>query len=314
VARNGGGLRWAKRVELSPPAIPRIVGGFCFVCSFLPRFLPGKRKVRFRRFPFAFSPLGFTQRGKQTKSRLFALFTALLHATMSIAEANLELPPGFAGIVKIFPLPNLVLFPAVIQPLHIFEPRYRRMMADAINADQLIAITTMIPGWEKRPSRRPEVFPSMCIGRIVTHTLLPDGRFNLLLCGIRRAKIIREIPAELPYRMADVEVAAADPIRPDDESDMRVRRTVTKLFSKLVTADRQIDREAISGLMDNNLPIGLLLDLVTFACGAGVLEQQSVLEAVDINERGRRVVRLLQKRIAGLENPSRTFPPSFSLN
>lgn len=233
---------------------------------------------------------------------------------MSTAEANLELPSNFAGIVKIFPLPNLVLFPAVIQPLHIFEPRYRRMMSDAINADQLIAIATLRPGWEKRPSLRPEVFPSMCIGRIVTHTRLPDGRFNLLLCGIRRARIIREIPAELPYRMADVDVVDSDPILPDDELDLRIRSTVTGLYGELVKADVKLDREAFSGLMENTLPLGLLLDLVTFSCGAGVLEQQRVLESVDIRERGRRVIQLLKSRLAGLENPARVFPPLFSVN
>ncbi len=102
---------------------------------------------------------------------------------MSIAEANLDLPANFAGIVKVFPLPNLVLFPGVIQPLHIFEPRYRALMRDALDSDQLIGMATLKPGWESSDARRPAIYPTLCVGKIVTHAELPDGRFNLLLCG-----------------------------------------------------------------------------------------------------------------------------------
>ncbi len=235
---------------------------------------------------------------------------------MSTAEANLELPANFAGIVKIFPLPNLVLFPGVIQPLHIFEPRYRKMMQDAIESDQLIAVATLRPGWEAR-SRvvKPEIFPTLCIGKIVTHARLPDGRFNLLLCGARRANVIREIPAELPYRIADVNLVNADVFsNEDDDLAIRMREKVLEQFQIVATTDCKLDCEAYSGLANSHLPLGLLLDLVAFSCGASVGQQQKILEAGDLFARGNQLLRVLRKRIIELETASTSFPPSFSIN
>jgi uncharacterized protein len=235
---------------------------------------------------------------------------------MSTAEANLELPANFAGIVKIFPLPNLVLFPGVIQPLHIFEPRYRRMIQDAIDSDQLIAVATLKPGWEsKSRSAKPEIFSTLCIGKIVTHARLPDGRFNLLLCGARRARVIREIPAELPYRMADVNLVRADAFSNDeDDLAIRMREKVLEQFQIVATADCKLDRDAFSGLSNSHLPLGLLLDLVAFSCGASVAQQQKILDADDLFARGNQVLRVLRKRIAELTSESASFPPSFSVN
>ena len=174
---------------------------------------------------------------------------------MSIAEANLELPANFAGIVKIFPLPNLVLFPGVIQALHIFEPRYRTLMRDAIEGDQLIAMATLNAGWQSEECKRPSIYPTVCVGKIVTHAELPDGRFNLLLCGARRARIIREIPAELPYRMADVRLMEPDPNRLHDELVESMRDDVLQLFQDLIEADSKLDREAFSGLACGQMPV-----------------------------------------------------------
>ena len=71
----------------------------------------------------------------------------------------------FAGTARLFPLPNLVLFPHVMQPLHIFEPRYREMTADALATDRLIALALLQPGWEADYDGKPAVYPVACLGR-----------------------------------------------------------------------------------------------------------------------------------------------------
>jgi ATP-dependent Lon protease len=235
---------------------------------------------------------------------------------MSIAEANLDLPANFAGIVKVFPLPNLVLFPGVIQPLHIFEPRYRSLMRDALESDQLIAAATLKPGWEMEGGSvsRPEIYPTVCVGKIVTHAQLPDGRFNLLLCGARRARVIREIPAELPYRMADVNLVGPDRLADDGELSGQLRETILEMFRKVVSVDSKIDREAFSGLSGNHMPPGLLMDLIAFSCGASVAQQQKILETEDVFARGNLVIRMLRRRLRELKSGAPDFPPSFSLN
>jgi Lon protease-like protein len=230
---------------------------------------------------------------------------------MSIAEANLDLPPNFTGVVKLFPLPNLVLFPGVIQPLHIFEPRYRTMMEDAINSDQLIAIAKLKSN-STNPNE-PEIHPTVCVGKIVTHAELPDGRFNLLLLGAKRAKVIREIATDRPYRMADVQLEklSADPMDCDNE---RVRAQANRLFRRLVANDPSLDDEAIGQLLNDYLPLGMLLDLLTFSSGATLKAQQEVLETFDVDARAKKVIEILQSRLASVDQTELQFPPSFSYN
>src|SRR5207253_4170439 len=91
---------------------------------------------------------------------------------------------NFAGVARLFPLPNLVLFPHVVQPLHVFEPRYREMTTDALAGDRLIATALLHPDWEAVYEGHPPIHPVACLGRIVADQRLDDGRFLLLLRGL----------------------------------------------------------------------------------------------------------------------------------
>src|SRR5437588_755419 len=83
---------------------------------------------------------------------------------------------NLGGTARLFPLPNLVLFPYVIQPLHVFEPRYRRLLADALAGDRLMAMALLKPGWEEDYQQRPAIHPVVCLGKIFKEERLPDGR------------------------------------------------------------------------------------------------------------------------------------------
>src|SRR5215467_11468730 len=115
---------------------------------------------------------------------------------------------NFGGTARLFPLPNLVLFPHVMQPLHMFEPRYRRMTRDALAGDRLIALVLLRPGWEADYKGRPPVHAVACLGRILAEERLNDGRYNLLLRGLGRIRIEEELPRETPYRVARAELLA----------------------------------------------------------------------------------------------------------
>ena len=106
----------------------------------------------------------------------------------------------FTGAVRLFPLPDLVMFPHVVQPLHIFEPRYRDMLNDALDGDGLIAMSILAPGWETDYDGRPALLPHVCVGKVVTHQRLDDGRYNLMLLGMRRGRIVAELPATRSFR------------------------------------------------------------------------------------------------------------------
>src|SRR5206468_7180852 len=107
----------------------------------------------------------------------------------------------------LFPLPNVVLFPRLVLPLHIFEERYKAMTADVIapGGERQIAMALLKPGWQKSYYERPAIEPVVCVGQILSHEKLADGKYNFLLQGQTRAKISREITGlGVPYRVAEL--------------------------------------------------------------------------------------------------------------
>src|SRR3954470_5194925 len=94
--------------------------------------------------------------------------------------------------VPLFPLPNVVLFPRAVIPLHVFEERYKAMTADALRGDRRIAMALLCPGWEKSYHARPAIERVVCVGRILSAERLPDGKYNFLLQGEARAVIVAE--------------------------------------------------------------------------------------------------------------------------
>src|SRR5687768_15054852 len=98
------------------------------------------------------------------------------------------LPPT----IPIFPLPNVVLFPNVFLPLHIFEARYREMVADALSGDRIIGMVLLRPGYESNYEGRPPVYPVGCAGVITHSEPLPDGGYNIVLRGLEKFRITGE--------------------------------------------------------------------------------------------------------------------------
>lgn len=114
-------------------------------------------------------------------------------------------------VVPLFPLPGIVLFPRMIVPLHVFEPRYRAMVANAVLGDHTIALALLRPGWEPLyHTLRAPICRTIGVGRILQHEQTDDGNYNLLLCGIGRAVVVEELTAleqitHRAYRQARIE-------------------------------------------------------------------------------------------------------------
>src|SRR3990172_12262137 len=113
---------------------------------------------------------------------------------------------AFSGVARLFPLPNLVMYPHVMQPLHIFEERYREMLEDTLATDKLIAMAVLKPGWETDYESRPPVAECACLGKVVAHHRLEDGHYNVLLLGVERVRIVREMDPLRSFRQAKVEI------------------------------------------------------------------------------------------------------------
>jgi ATP-dependent Lon protease len=228
-----------------------------------------------------------------------------------------ELPPDsgedFSGTVRIFPLPNAVLFPHVLLPLHIFEPRYVEMVEDALQEDSLIALAQLKPGWETLRSEDPELFPIMCVGHIAHHVQLQNGHYNLVLQGTQRAKLITELPLEKPYRQARVELledvleiqheSLANSLRAD------LLRGFRRLFPKL---DVEHD---LHHVFESDIPLGVLCDVFAYSLQLDPLVAQQLLAEANVERRSRLLLTLMESELANrpVEVP-RKFPPPFSLN
>src|SRR5260370_38632494 len=119
--------------------------------------------------------------------------------------------------LPLFPLPNVVLFPNVFLPLHIFEPRYREMVADAVASDRMIGMVLLRPGWDRDYEGTPPVYPLGCSG-VITHVeALADGRFNIVLRGLERFRIVEEDRTR-GYRRAIVGPGFERRLRSDDRA------------------------------------------------------------------------------------------------
>lgn len=220
---------------------------------------------------------------------------------------NQEFSPlqDFDGTVRLFPLPNLVLYPHVIQPLHIFEPRYRQMTRDALDSDRLLAVAVLEPGWEKDYLEKPPICPVICIAHIEADQALEDGRFNLLVRGVSRARIVEEIATDRMYRIARVElldeIAMTDADREQD-----LRKEVLKLLPDWFSGQPAVLTQFLK-LLKSDVALSTFCDIVSFALPLSVEHKQLLLAELDVE---RRVILLLQR----LQKKRHRFPMSFSDN
>ncbi|MGH7840538.1 MAG: LON peptidase substrate-binding domain-containing protein [Steroidobacteraceae bacterium] len=178
------------------------------------------------------------------------------------------------SIIPIFPLPNFVLFPGVVAPLHIFEPRYREMIADVSSSHGLIGMTMLKGNWERDYYANPDLYEVGCAGRIGALKRLPDGRYNLLLEGLAEFKILHEM-RDHPYRTAEVEwrpVQAAhldlDPIAMENLRDLLVRflgSSADELWQSLV------EQRGLRG--------AALINFICFHLDVNPIEKLTLLEA-----------------------------------
>ena len=107
--------------------------------------------------------------------------------------------------MPLFPLPSTVFFPSTDLPLHIFEPRYRQMIDEALEGDGKIGMVLLKPGWESNYHAKPEIAQIGCFGTIDRYTQFPDGKYNILLKGISRFQIVKEFAGK-PYRRAEIKL------------------------------------------------------------------------------------------------------------
>jgi Lon protease-like protein len=192
--------------------------------------------------------------------------------------------------IPIFPLPNVVLFPSTLLPLNIFEHRYRAMVADVLESERLIGMVMLRPGWEPHYEEAPDVFPIGCAGFITHADRLPDGRFNIMLQGLEKFRIVGERPARAGverYRVARIETIKEVTSGVAMDTRAARQRLETLLARKLHKNDHDF--------IPKDVPDADLVHAI--AQHLEPLEKQALLECNSLLERCEALVELLEMRM-----------------
>jgi Lon protease-like protein len=183
--------------------------------------------------------------------------------------------------LRVFPLPGTVLFPGTVIPLHIFEPRYFQMINDAMGSDEIIAITMIQPGHD--PDGSPPVCPIACLGKIVHSEALPENKFNILLHGIQRVRLVEEVTASTNYRRFRSELIA----KPNEDALQEAVDELTRLQSCVLSLQslvQESDAQLAEVLRSTPDPVQLA-DILSAVLINEPLARQDVLETVELKGR-----------------------------
>jgi hypothetical protein len=196
------------------------------------------------------------------------------------------LPPT----IPIFPLPNVVLFPNVFLPLHIFEPRYRQMVQDALDGDRMIGMVLLRSGWEGDYEGRPPVYPIGCAGLITHAERLPDGRYNIVLRGLGKFRVVEEESGR-SYRVARVQ-SLVEELTDEDRKEMRTQRRRLETLLVPRAEGRGSDATMPPSMSDEDLVNALAQYLELEP-----VEKQALLEREGLLARSRSLVELLEMKV-----------------
>jgi Lon protease-like protein len=188
--------------------------------------------------------------------------------------------------LSIFPLPGALLFPGMHLPLHIFEPRYRALVGDAMVRDRRIGMIQPRPVHSTDPDR-PPLFDLGCVGKIAEVEALDDGRYNLILQGVALFRVVRELDVTTAFRQVEAELL---PLH-HDQSLSIARRSSLETESRAF-ADAQgyaVDWDQVGRLDDESLVNGIA-QIAPFDAAA----KQALLEAADLESRAELIIQLLQ--------------------
>ena len=189
--------------------------------------------------------------------------------------------------LSIFPLGGALLFPRMQLPLHIFEPRYRAMVSDALARDRRIGMIQPRPNIELAKGEPPPLFDMGCVGRIGHVEALSDGRYNIVLEGLARFRVLSELDAATPFRQIE---ALLETPREEVPLGLGVRAAIEQESRRYADAlGYSVDWEAVGRLDDEALVNGIA-QIAPFDVSA----KQALLEAPGIAERAELIIQLMQ--------------------
>jgi Lon protease-like protein len=226
---------------------------------------------------------------------------------------------NFGKAMPLFPLQVVTLMPHALLQLHVFEPRYRQMVADALDGPGQIAMAVFAgDGWKLDYQGRPPLRSAVCVGQIMQHQAIDDGRYNIVLHGVCRARIVDELPADEDrmYRMAMLEPVGLDPV---DEAGLNdVRSRLGDLMAETRLADLREAEQVCKHLRDEDVPTSAIVELISFSILGDAELRYRLLAEGDVARRAEVVEVELQRLRTMLERAAKQrakpAPKGTSLN
>lgn len=205
-------------------------------------------------------------------------------------------PSRQTELIPLFPLPQTVFYPNTLLPLHIFEPRYRQMVTDALEGGRKIGMVLLKPGWEDNYFAAPAIATVGCVGEIENHVRLEDGKYNMALKGLCRFKIIGETEGK-PYRRAQIE-------RLPEINDQNLTTGSNPLKKKLIRDCHEYIRLLPSGenvkkemRLEVCKTLSHLTDQIAYHLNLTVEQKQKLLEEQDVLQRVETIHAMLKMKM-----------------
>ena len=197
-------------------------------------------------------------------------------------------------VIPLFPLPNVVFFPRMPLPLHVFEPRYRAMVRDALRGPRLVGMILLRGGWQADYAGRPPLFTTGTVGQMVRVEELADGRFDIVLRGIASFRILEELPPARLYREARVEW------RKDVEDALTAgtREALVGLVHRYL--DRLGRKPSEPSTLDRDVDDSAFVNLFAQHLDLDPVERQALLEEASTSARASRLIDVLEFRLEEL--------------
>lgn len=195
--------------------------------------------------------------------------------------------------LAIFPLPNVLLFPNMVLPLHIFEDRYKRMVSDCLQGDRLLGLFLLQRGWDEEGAT-PTPYEVGGMGRITRAVKYPNGSMDILLSGLARVHVQRYVQ-EKPYLIAEIEMWPEE--SEDSEGLEALTRRMVGSFERFVVAKAGEGHELLTGLKLLASPIDLLHYVVT-NMPLDVHQKQEIMNLRPVDERITMMITLLNRELS----------------
>jgi uncharacterized protein len=200
-------------------------------------------------------------------------------------------------IVALFPLPNVVLFPKTPMPLYIFEEKYRTMIRETIAGSGELVIALLRSGSEPGYATLSSVHDIACLGKIETYEELEDGKYNIVVVGVQRVRIAREVQHS-PYRMVEVERLEDDAYDAHAADVIERHNHLGSLFAKFTELATGVKQQALD-LMPR-LDFESLVNMVAMTLNLAIEQKQALLEVNNAPQRCDMLLPVLQQQVETL--------------